>query len=831
MSSETKPESHDAGMRLPKNYDHAAHDPKWQRFWEEHGIYRYDREDTKKPVYSIDTPPPYVSGEFHMGNALNWAYFDFVARYKRMRGFNVHFPQGWDCHGLPTEVRAEKTYNIRKNDVPVEKFREICVQLTVDYIERMKAAMLAMGYSMDWSLEYRTMDPNYYKATQLSFVQLYKKNYLYRAEHPVNWCPRCETAIAEAEVEYVEDTGQLYNVKFTGGKQDLIIATTRPELIPACVAVAFNPADERYLGLAGGKARLPLFNREVPILSAQEVDRDFGTGLVMICTFGDKTDVLWQKRNKLPVIMAIDSKGIMTKEAGQYEGLPVMKARTAIAEDLRAAGLLVGVKGTQRNVGTCWRCATTVEIISALQWFMRTKDLTDDVIKWADSVNWVPVFAKKRLIDWATSLDWDWVFSRQRIFATPIPVWYCKRCQNVLVAEENWLPVDPRSEAPKIGKCPKCESSEFNGENDVMDTWMDSSLTCAFNAGWPDDLSSFERRFPADLQPNGYDIIRTWDYYLMVKHLAMFGRAPYKTALINGMVRGSDGRMMHKSYGNFVESSEAINKYGADSLRQWAAAGGSTGYDVPFKWGDVEYGRKFLTKLWNASRLVLSHLLDYEIGTPASGLHLLDRWLLSRLEHVNETVTNAFDNYQFNIALDTVRNFTWHEFCDQYLEAVKYRLYDKDPRNAGSRRAVQYTLFATLDRIIRFLAPICPHLTESISEELWGGKAPWKSIHQAAWPERQTSLIDEGLEKKGAAIIAITAELRRLKAEKHVTLKTPIQMLRIHAPLDLIQTIQENSETIRNIAIVKNLVTDYADAPEGAKPVSEFPEIKLVADF
>ena len=818
-------------MRLPPRYEQSALEASWQKNWEQAGIYRYDPSDHSRPTYSIDTPPPYPSGEFHMGNALNWCYFDFVARYKRMRGFNVHFPQGWDCHGLPTEVRAERTFNIKKRDVSVDRFREICVKLTTEYIDKMKTAMQSMGYSIDWNLEYRTMDPEYYKLTQLSFLQLLKRELLYRGEHPVNWCPRCETAIAEAEVEYVPSEGTLIDVNFSTEKGDLIVATSRPEFIPACVALAVSPTDSRYMGYVGKEAVVPLVDRRIPILKDELVDASFGSGVVMICTFGDKTDVRWQHKYGLPVVKLLDPQGRLTQEAGKYVGLAIQEARKAIVDDLRSVSKIGGSKPISREIGTCWRCHTPVEILSAPQWFMKTKDMTDQIVEWTNRVAWVPDFSKNRMIEWARSLDWDWVISRQRLFGTPIPVWYCRKCGQMFAAKDEWLPVDPRSQHPPAGSCPGCGSREFVGDHDVMDTWMDSSITCAVHAGWPDRLEEFQRLFPADLQPNGLDIVRTWDYYLMARHLALFGKAPYKTVLVNGMVRGADGRMMHKSYGNYVEVTEAIIKYGADSVRQWAAAGGSTGYDIPYRWADVEYGRKFLTKLWNAARLILSSLQDYDPTLPTPKLDLLDRWLLSKLNNLAKTSTDAFENFQFNVATESTRNFIWHDLCDQYLEAVKYRLYAEHAQEDENRRAAQFTLFHTLDVVLRLLAPICPHITDALYRELWSGRLKARSIHSDAWPLPNEELIDEESEKKGSIVVRVLSEVRRIKSEKRLSMKAPIKRLRVESEEDTANVLRSHVDAIRQIAVVEQIEIVAIKRGTGEVSMQKEVDIQLSAEF
>jgi len=812
---------------LPKVYDFREVEEKWQRKWEEWGIYRFDREDKYRPTYSIDTPPPYPSGEFHMGNAFNWCYFDLVARYMRMKGYNVHFPQGWDCHGLPTEVRAEKELGVSKRDMSPSDFERICMKLTEKWIDQMKKTMKRIGYSIDWSLEYRTMDPDYWRRTQLSFILMYKKGFVYRAEHPVLWCPRCETAIAEAEVEYVNRSGKLYYIKFpfSNGSGYIVIATTRPELLPACVAAAVNPSDERYKEVVGRKLVVPIFNREIKIHADEEVDPEFGTGVVMICTFGDKTDVKWQRKYKLPIIKVIDEKGYMTEEAGKYSGLTIEECKRKIVQDLKDAGFILKEENIVQNIGTCWRCHTPIEILVKKQWFVKTKQITNEVLRWAEKIRWVPAWAKNRLIDWVNSLDWDWVISRQRIFATPIPVWYCNNCNEIIIAEEDWVPIDPRREKPRIDKCPKCGSKSFRGETDVMDTWMDSSITCAVHAGWPDDMELFSRLFPADLQPNGYDIIRTWDYYLMVRGIILFGNPQFKTALINGMVRGTDGRMMHKSYGNYVSANEVLEKYGADALRQWAFAGGSVGSDVPFRWEDVDYGWRFQLKLWNASRFVSFHIKDFQPGQMEVKLELLDKWLLSKLEKLTMKVTEALDDFQFNVALESIRQFFWRIFCDQYIEAVKHRLYQKE--KIESRFAAQYTLYEALFRFLQLLAPFIPHITEEIYYRIYREDKKFKSIHISPWPTIKMENINNEAEKQGDLLVAVISEIRRLKAQMKIPLSKMISRAYLYAGLkeylELLKRYKREIGAIIKVEEIKLITEEIEDMVE----VRGYPDIKV----
>jgi len=768
---------------LPKRFNALQAESKWQQRWEDLRIYHFDWDDKTRPTFSVDTPPPYPSGEFHMGNVLNWTYFDIVARYKRMRGHNVFFPQGWDCHGLGIEVEVERTHNVRKGDVPAETFCKWCEETIEKYIALMKESIVRLGCSVDWSTEYRTMDPEYWKLTQLSFIISYKKGFFYQGKHPVNWCPRCETAIADAEVDYEERQGFLHYIRFPLEQTEghLLVATTRPELLPACVAVAVHPDDDRYAKYVGLGIKVPLTERAVEIMADEMVDPSFGTGVVMICTYGDKADVKTVLKRKLPVIPILSERGEISKKGGKYAGLSVSEAKDATIEDLRASGLLERTEETRQQVSVCDRCETPVEILERKQWFMKTRILTDDIVSAAERVRWYPEYMKSRLTDWAQSLDWDWVISRQRIFGTPIPLWYCARCKEIILAHEDWVPVDPKLEDPRTGECPKCGGIEFTPETDVFDTWMDSSITCAVHAGWP-NRRDWERLFPADMHPSGIDIIRTWAYYLMARHLALFNKEPYHSCLINGMVLGADGRKMSKSLKNYIATPEVLEKHGADASRQWAATGGTTGSDIPFRWPDVEYSWRFITKLWNAARFVSSQLKDFQPEQEKVYCHQpLDRWILSKVEKLTTSVTDAFEKCQFNIAMEAIRNFTWHTFCDSYIEAAKDRLYKPETYGEDKRRAAQHTVYTVLYRILQLLAPVTPHLTEEIYQNMYADEKGYPSIHLSPWPQPDQTYVDDKAENQGDLIMTIIAEVRREKARRRMPLNQEIRKLKIYA--------------------------------------------------
>lgn len=743
-------------MELPKEYDYNFIEEKWLNTWQD-SMYFFDW-NSQKPQFIIDTPPPYPTGNFHIGNALNWCYIDFVARYKRMRGYNVMFPEGWDCHGLPTEVKVEEAHGITKNQVSREEFRRMCVELTTTNIERMRKSLRRLGFSIDWSNEYITMEPAYYGKTQRSFVQMYQNRRVYQKNHPVNWCPRCETAIAFAEVEYDARSTDLNFLNF----DNLKIATSRPELLAACVAVAVNPDDERYSDIIKTEVKVPVFGHMVKVIADKSVDPSFGTGVVMICTFGDKQDVRWWVEHGLPLRKAIDKTGKMTALAGKYEGMTTGECKKAIIEDMKIAGILYKQEKLDQNVGMCWRCKTPIEILSEKQWFV--KIIRDDILNTANDITWVPDFMKVRLENWTETMEWDWCISRQRIFATPIPAWYCTRCGTVKVAKEEWLPVEP-TQMPPPEPC-ECGSTDFKGEDDVLDTWMDSSISALHVAGW---LSDHPLLLPTQLRPQGYDIIRTWSFYTILRSRALLDVKPWDTILLNGMVLGEDGHKMSKSRNNFVVPEEVIKTYGADSFRQWAAIGGTTGSDIIFSWKDVVAGSRFLQKLWSIVRFSIPH-----INEELAELKPIDRWLLSKLNRLVKQATNSMDAYQFDETFKAIRGFAWDVLADNYIELAKSRLYG----NGEGKQAAQYTLFVTIETLSRLLAPFLPYF----SEEIYSHIKP-ESVHLQNWPVPDESLIDDDAEAAGEMIKEMTAQIRRYKSEHGMALNAPLKGIEIYSTI------------------------------------------------
>jgi len=748
---------------IPETYDPEAIESEWQAYWLEESVYAY--EDTGATDYVIDTPPPYPTGNLHIGNALGWCYMDFLARYRRMQGDDVLFPQGWDCHGLPTEVKVEENHDIHRTDVPRDEFREMCVDHTESQIDAMKAQMRALGFSQDWAAEYRTMDPSYWGKTQRSFVEMAEKEYVYRDEHPVNWCPRCQTAIADAEVETEDRDGTLFYITFPGIDNDEIeIATTRPELLPATGAVAVHPEDDRYADRVGDTFEVPPLGQEIELLADEEVDPDFGTGAVMISTFGDKQDVDWWAKYDLDLRAVLTEDGHLNEQAGEYEGLSIEAAKEQIPEALEEAGLLNDTEPVEQSVGTCWRCDTPIEILSKDQWFVEVRQ--DEILEKAQEVEWIPDHMYARLEEWTEGMDWDWVISRQRVFATPIPAWQCESCGHWEIADSEELPLDPTDAEPAVGDCPECGASEWIGETDVMDTWMDSSISAMHVAGWP--AGEFE---PVALREQGHDIIRTWAFYTLLRTAALEDEKPWDTALINGMVFGPDGNKMSKSRGNVVSPDEVLEEESADAFRQAMAVGGRPGADVQFQWKEVTAASRFITKLWNVFRFAGEHLDDDTPEIDAPGYRDTDRWILDRLATVVTDVEAAMDENRFDTAVRRLREFVWEDLADDYLELVKGRLYNGRP---GERDAARATLYEILSATVRLLAPISPFVTEELWDHLPGTEG---SVHAADWPAIDAPEADTEI---GGAIAEAAREVRAWKSDQGIALNQDLERVELY---------------------------------------------------
>lgn len=758
---------------MAKRYDSREAEPRILEFWDKEGIFKFD-PDAEGEVYSVDTPPPTVSGKMHIGHAFQYTQFDFVARYKRLQGFNVFMPFGTDDNGLPTERLIEKTKGVKARKMGRQEFISLCNETLKEIRPGFIDGWRKIGMSCDFSLCYSTIDDDCRRRSQWSFLDLVKRERAYRKEAPALWCPHCATAVAQVDCTDVEKDSTFNDVVFKVGGEDLVIATTRPELLPACVAVFYHPEDDRYKKYEGLKATVPLFGYDVPIFSDERVDPSKGTGIVMCCTFGDKNDAEWFKAFDLPLRTAISKEGLMTTLCGPYEGLRIHDARKDILKDLKAKGLLVQQKQIKHDVKVHERCDTEIEILNSKQWFIRYLDLRDEMIKWGSEPEWHPGHMIHRYDNWVKGLQWDWLISRQRFFGIPFPVWYCKECDEPVFADESDLPVDPLKDSPKVEKCPKCGCSEFVPENDVQDTWPTSALTPQHAVGLVDEKYR-DRLFPMDLRPQGQDIITFWLFNTTVKSHLHFGVNPWKHVMISGYVTDPHGDKMSKSKGNIVEPDFILQKFSADALRYWSA-GVKLGDDVRYQEKDLVAGDKLVNKLWNACKFVFMHVKDRPSSRPSL---LMDEWVLARLSDTVEQASLFFDNYEYTRAKLVIESFFW-EFCDNYLELVKNRLYEGEGEDKESALAALYeSMFA----ILRLFAPFLPFITEELYQIYFVGNESSRSVHNCSWPS--VAERDENVLKTGDAVVCILGAVRKKKSEAKLSVKADVPLLRVQTSLDL----------------------------------------------
>ncbi len=789
-------------MELPQHYNPQESEPKWQDYWAEHDIYEF-HPDPKKETYAVDTPPPTVSGKMHLGHAFSYTQQDIIVRYQRMSGKNVFFPFGSDDNGLPTERLVEKSRNIRSTNMSREEFVKICNEFIAEEKPKFIQAWKSIGMSADFKRSYSTINRHCQITSQASFIDLFHKGRIYRQESPISWCVTCQTAIAQAEFENVEMTSYFNDVIFKCGGKDLVISTTRPELIPACVAIFYHPDDARYQKLKGKFATVPLFGYEVPVLSDEHVDKDKGTGLMMVCTFGDKDDVDKWHRYKLPLRVVFEPHGKMNSLAGEFKGLKIKDARKAILEKLKEKSLLLRQKDIAHAVNVHERCKTEIEFLKTKQWYIRILDRKEELLEAADKIAWCPPHMKVRYDHWVQNLNWDWCISRQRHFGIPIPVWVCTECKSPLVPDRKDLPVDPAREIPK--KPCSCGSREFEGEKDVLDTWATSSVTPEIAGNWAhkgeyDFL--YDEKKPFSLRPQAHDIIRTWLFYTMVKSQYHFGRIPWEKVMISGHAEDAHGRKMSKSLGNIIEPMDMIGKYSADALRFWAA-GSKLGDDLPFQEKDLVTGQKFITKLWNASKFALSHLEDYEEGKITE---LFDAWLLSKLHRIVKESTDTFETYEYSRTKAIIEQFFWHTFCDQYLEIVKDRLYNSTIRGAAARASAQRGLHEGLVSVLKIIAPIMPHITEEIYHLYFAEKERKKSIHLSDWPLYDKKMIDPRAELVGDIGVDIINSVRKWKSSRKLSMKEEISTLTLISEdadfNEMVRAIEDDLKAVLNVRMI-----------------------------
>ncbi len=790
-------------------------DEKWRRHWHEAKLFSFD-ENSGKPTYIIDTPPPFTNGALHMGQAFWISYIDSLARYKRMRGFNVLYPQGWDAHGFPTELTVEKKYG--KGTLSREEFYKKCVEESLSNINAMKELMLKLGASFDQKHEYITTSDSYMSKVQLSVLEMYHKGFVYRALHPVEWCTSCKTTISREQAEEKEEESFLNYVDFKIEKSDksITIATTRPELMHACVAVAVNPNDIRFSRLIGKKVEVPLFGTIAEIINDESVEPGFGTGAEMICTFGDKNDVSLYYKHKLRLIEAIDGNGVL-KNADRFNGMALKDARKSIIDALKEAGHLKKQEKITHMVKEHDRCHTQIELLSSMQWFIRIKEHSEKIKQMAAEINWVPDFARQRLDDWTNFIDWDWAISRNRIFGTPIPFWYCEKCGEILPAEKEKLPVDPAKHKPLIAHCQKC-NGKFVGETLTLDGWIDSSITPLIISGWPDKNSRKSNGFPTAVRIQGTDIIRTWAFYTIFRTWALTGSKPWENIIAHSMILGMDGSEMHKSLGNGVYPDELLKKYSPDAIRLWVALCGGIVKDKPFSYQDMDFAKNFLNKLSNTAKFVQLALTKGKLqkDEPHKNLNVFDFWILNRFNTVAKEVTEAYESYNLYEAMNKVVNFYWHEFADYYIENVKHRVYSEDKKMEGSKEGALFTLKYIGINTLKLLAPVIPYTSEEINEMF-----EKESIFAKGWPEYKeiatgsdyaingmlfsSKIADIGYENIGAFLNSIISEVRKAKAKEKKALNYEISSININVPEEYYSVTLSSKEELMQICKAKDV--------------------------
>ncbi len=794
---------------MADRYDPKTEEEKWVQHWEKEGTYKFNPE-AKGEVYSVDTPPPTVSGKMHIGHAFSYTQEDILVRYKRLRGYNIFYPWGTDDNGLPTERLVEKLKGVKGSKMDRQEFIKLCEQTLAELMPKFTSDWKRIGMSCDFQTRYSTINEHCRRISQWSFLDLNKKGRVYRKEAPALWCPLCETAISQVECQDAEKDSTFNDVVFKVDGKDVIIATTRPELLPACVAVFTHPNDDRYKKLIGKKAKVPLFNYEVTILADERVDPTKGTGIVMCCTFGDQTDIAWYLAYNLQLKNAIAKNGTMTETAGKYNGLKIHDARKAIIADLKTAGLLVGQKPIKHEVKVHERCQTEIEIIQSKQWFIKYLDLKEKMLEWGAQLNWYPDFMKHRYNNWVKGLQWDWLISRQRFFGVAFPVWYCAKCDTPIFADDKKLPVDPLKDKPT--PCPKCKSTEFVPEKDILDTWATSSMTPQLATQLvPEKYRA--KIFPMSLRPQAHEIISFWLFNTLVKSQLHYGVNPWKDVVLSGYVTDPHGEKMSKSKGNIVEPQTVLAKYSADALRYWAG-GSKLGEDIAYQEKELVTGDKFVTKLWNAAKFTNLNLQGYDYcGTSTE---TIDLWIHTRLAKTIKEATEAFDKYEYHQAKAAIEAFFWKDFCDNYLELIKSRTYE--PKTEQHKKSAQHALYTCLSAIVRLMAPFTPFITEEVYHLYLKEHEKYPSVHASKWPEMPA--VNEKAEQAGNIAVAVLSAVRKKKSEMKTSMKTPVKRLVIETNIDIAGILDDLKATT---------AAEKIEMGKGTEEIT--PDVKITVEF
>ena len=740
---------------MEKVYNPQQIEDKLYKMWEDSGAFVAHRVEGKKP-FTIVMPPPNITGQLHMGHAMDCLLQDAPIRYHRMKGDPTLWLPGTDHASIATEVKvvdAMAKEGLTKEMVGREGFLERAWAWKKEYGGRINRQQRRLGASCDWSRERFTMDEGCNEAVREVFVRLYEKGLIYRGNRIINWCPECQTALSDAEVEYEEQASHLWHIRYPGadGSEGVIVATTRPETMLGDTGVAVNPNDERYTDLVGKKVILPLVNREIPVVADEYVDMEFGTGAVKMTPAHDPNDFEVGKRHNLEVIRVTNDDGTMNHNAGKFEGMTAMECREAVVKELQELGLMVKIEDYTHNVGTCYRCHHTVDPVTSTQWFVKMEPLAKPAIEAVRSgkVQFVPERFSKTYFNWMENIR-DWCISRQLWWGHRIPAYYCDECGETVVSKD----------APE--KCPKCGCTHLHQDEDVLDTWFSSALWPFSTLGWPHDTEDLKYFYPTSMLVTGYDIIFFWVARMIFSGIEQMGEPPFHTVLIHGLVRDAQGRKMSKSLGNGVDPLEIIDKYGADALRFSLAMGVSPGNDTRYSDEKVESARNFANKVWNASRFVLMNTQTRETIDSAR-LLLPDQWILSRLNRTIAEVSAHMEDGDFGIAAQNIYDFAWSEFCDWYIELSKGRLMGEDEEQKQNVRAV---LLYVLEGLLKLLHPFMPFLTEEVYKNLPGKEAA--SCMLAAWPQALPGLDFPEESARMEGVMEMIRSIRNLRAGMNV---------------------------------------------------------------
>ena len=774
-----------------------------QKLWEEKEAYKFKGVDDR-PIYSVDTPPPTVSGKLHVGHVFSFTQSEMMVRYHRLLGENVYYPFGFDDNGLPTERLVEKEEGIIAKDLPRSEFIDRCKDTKNKYITEFQDMFKRLGISADWSLGYDTINDLAQTVSQRSFIDLVKNGHAYRKEMPVLWCPCCQTSIAQAELESKDVKSYFNYLNFSVDGEPLEIATTRPELLGGCVAVFVNPNDERYSHLIGKKATVPLYNNEVPIIADEKVAIDKGTGVVMCSTFGDQTDMEWQKEYDLPIKNIIQPDGTITKETPIVGGMKSQDARMKIVDELSKNGLLNRTEKIEHAVSTHERCGNEIEIINSPQWYIDVLSIKEDLLKAGDQINWHPASMKDRYNEWVNNLKWDWCISRQRYFGVPFPVWYCKECGDVALPDDDKLPVNPMEHKPDK-EC-TCGCSEFVPETAVMDTWATSSVTPQINRRYGE---SDEREFllPMSMRSHAHEIIRTWTFYSIVKSLYHDGQVPWKDLMVSGFVLAKKGEKMSKSKNNAgLSPNELLDEFGADMVRYWSASN-RLGTDTTFSTDDIQGCRRFMNKLWNSARYVEMQTQGFHSDEDVE-LRSIDKWIISSCHEAFERYKKQMDSYEIGLARQEIDNFFWKDLCDNYLEMTKERLYNPDHKDDEGQKSAQKALSTVFLEVLKMYSPFVPHITEHIYQQLYQDKTKEDLLVTSTFTDLP---LDRQAINFGEAMKQVVGDVRKHKSENNVSMREPLELLKISTSLDNLRYLRDSVSDIQSCTGAKKMDIAVSD--------------------